>query len=191
MPRYATDQDFTHERARETYQSGTLSTGLPWRSSLTLRRHRDGTVVLPGVATTLRPFTLRGESGYVVRYHETDVVMLYSNGDVVLDDGGWTTRFTAQRMSTYTPAWVHVRAVGVLSGDDPHIDVIVPGQQPDRLLRSTRYVAPDLSPMVPVTEVEPDHSEAIVCGTCRRAWVEDVTPAGRCPWEHLHMGGAR
>lgn len=24
------------------------------------------------------------------------------------------------------------------------------------------------------------------CGTCGRRWAEDITPAGRCPWEHLH-----
>lgn len=27
---------------------------------------------------------------------------------------------------------------------------------------------------------------AITCGTCARSWLEDITPAGRCPWESEH-----
>lgn len=27
---------------------------------------------------------------------------------------------------------------------------------------------------------------ALMCGTCGRAWMEDITPAGRCPWEGEH-----
>lgn len=26
----------------------------------------------------------------------------------------------------------------------------------------------------------------MICEECYRAWREDITPAGRCPWEHLH-----
>lgn len=26
----------------------------------------------------------------------------------------------------------------------------------------------------------------VVCLECYRSWREDITPAGRCPWEHLH-----
>jgi hypothetical protein len=26
----------------------------------------------------------------------------------------------------------------------------------------------------------------MVCLTCYRSWREDVTPAGRCPWEYQH-----
>ena len=25
--------------------------------------------------------------------------------------------------------------------------------------------------------------------SCGRSWVEDITPAGRCPWEHEHEEG--
>lgn len=28
---------------------------------------------------------------------------------------------------------------------------------------------------------------ANICGTCGRAWLEDITPAGRCPWEDRHV----
>jgi len=27
---------------------------------------------------------------------------------------------------------------------------------------------------------------AITCGSCGRSWTEDITPAGRCPWEAEH-----
>lgn len=27
---------------------------------------------------------------------------------------------------------------------------------------------------------------AIICLQCYRSWLEDITPAGRCPWEHIH-----
>lgn len=31
-----------------------------------------------------------------------------------------------------------------------------------------------------------EHPDALVCGQCYAAWVEDITPAGRCPWEYDH-----
>lgn len=34
-----------------------------------------------------------------------------------------------------------------------------------------------------VTSGTPD---AMTCGTCGRSWLEDITPAGRCPWEERH-----
>lgn len=34
---------------------------------------------------------------------------------------------------------------------------------------------------VPTTQAE------FICGSCGRGWNEDITPAGRCPWEHLHV----
>jgi hypothetical protein len=37
-----------------------------------------------------------------------------------------------------------------------------------------------------IGEVPPTTPGAIVCGTCGAAWLEDITPAGRCPWEHNH-----
>jgi hypothetical protein len=27
---------------------------------------------------------------------------------------------------------------------------------------------------------------ALTCGTCGRSWTDDITPAGRCPWEYEH-----
>jgi len=26
----------------------------------------------------------------------------------------------------------------------------------------------------------------MICLTCYRSWREDITPAGRCPWEYSH-----
>lgn len=26
----------------------------------------------------------------------------------------------------------------------------------------------------------------MICLECYRSWREDITPAGRCPWEHAH-----
>ena len=37
-----------------------------------------------------------------------------------------------------------------------------------------------------IAEVSPDAPTAIVCGECGRAWLEDITPTGRCPWEYEH-----
>lgn len=28
--------------------------------------------------------------------------------------------------------------------------------------------------------------DCVTCLECYRHWAEDITPAGRCPWEHLH-----
>lgn len=37
-----------------------------------------------------------------------------------------------------------------------------------------------------IKEVDPETYGAMVCGTCGRAWDEDITPAGRCPFEYDH-----
>ena len=37
-----------------------------------------------------------------------------------------------------------------------------------------------------VIETTADDPAAIVCGTCGKAWLRDITPAGRCPWEADH-----
>jgi hypothetical protein len=37
-----------------------------------------------------------------------------------------------------------------------------------------------------IVAVDPATSDALVCGDCGRAWLQDITPAGRCPWEYLH-----
>jgi hypothetical protein len=37
-----------------------------------------------------------------------------------------------------------------------------------------------------IGEVPPTTPGAIICGSCGAAWLEDITPAGRCPWEYNH-----
>lgn len=41
-----------------------------------------------------------------------------------------------------------------------------------------------------IKAVDPTTAGAIVCGSCGRAWTDDITPAGRCPWEELHLDSA-
>lgn len=31
----------------------------------------------------------------------------------------------------------------------------------------------------------------MICQECYRSWREDITPSGRCPWEHLHTADQR
>lgn len=42
-----------------------------------------------------------------------------------------------------------------------------------------------------IKAVSPLTPGAMICGSCGRAWLEDITPAGRCPWEdkHAHSDG--
>ncbi|QGJ95231.1 hypothetical protein QDA11_gp11 [Microbacterium phage Jayden] len=37
-----------------------------------------------------------------------------------------------------------------------------------------------------IEEVPRSTPGALICGSCGRAWTEDITPAGRCPWEAEH-----
>ena len=37
-----------------------------------------------------------------------------------------------------------------------------------------------------IEEVPADTPSALICGECGRAWMEDITPAGRCPFEYEH-----
>lgn len=41
---------------------------------------------------------------------------------------------------------------------------------------------------IPRTEYREDD---LICLECYRSWREDITPSGRCPWEHLHAGDRR
>lgn len=41
-----------------------------------------------------------------------------------------------------------------------------------------------------ITRTEYRHGD-MVCLTCYRSWREDITPAGRCPWEQLHATDQR
>lgn len=54
-----------------------------------------------------------------------------------------------------------------------------------------RHVAEDAGPQIPpgsdgIRAVDPATPGALICGSCGRAWLEDITPAGRCPWEGDH-----
>jgi hypothetical protein len=42
-----------------------------------------------------------------------------------------------------------------------------------------------------IEAIDPLTPGALICGSCGRAWAEDITPAGRCPWEidHAHSDG--
>lgn len=42
-----------------------------------------------------------------------------------------------------------------------------------------------------IKAIDPMTPGAIICGSCGKAWAEDITPAGRCPWEdnHAHSDG--
>lgn len=46
-----------------------------------------------------------------------------------------------------------------------------------------RDVTPGAYGIPPVPASTPG---ALVCGACGRAWLRDITPASRCPWEHEH-----
>ena len=47
----------------------------------------------------------RGEN-IAVQLHATDIVIFYTNGDVMLDSGGWKTVTTKDRMNKYSPAQI-------------------------------------------------------------------------------------
>ena len=37
-----------------------------------------------------------------------------------------------------------------------------------------------------IESVPSDTPDALTCGHCGLSWLEDITPAGRCPWEYDH-----
>jgi hypothetical protein len=37
-----------------------------------------------------------------------------------------------------------------------------------------------------IVPVLPDAAGALTCGECGQSWIQDITPAGRCPWEGDH-----
>lgn len=45
---------------------------------------------------------VRRDSAIAVKYHNTDIVT-YQNGTIVLDNGGWYTTSTCERMNLYNP----------------------------------------------------------------------------------------
>jgi hypothetical protein len=48
-------------------------------------------------------------------------------------------------------------------------------------------VTAEIGRHVRIVAVNPaQHPEALICNTCGKAWAEDITPAGRCPWESDH-----
>lgn len=38
-----------------------------------------------------------------------------------------------------------------------------------------------------IEEVPRSTPGALICGSCGRTWLEDITPSGRCPWEDKHQ----
>lgn len=49
----------------------------------------------------------RRENGIAVRYHSTDVAVFGKNGSIVLDNGGWITPSTKERINRFSPATLH------------------------------------------------------------------------------------
>lgn len=47
-----------------------------------------------------------GVGVYAVRYHYTDIVTFYPNGDIVADNGGWGSPTTRNRLNKFTPAGI-------------------------------------------------------------------------------------
>lgn len=43
--------------------------------------------------------------------------------------------------------------------------------------------------MYGIESVSEDTPGALTCAECGMSWAEDITPAGRCPWEHDHEYG--
>ena len=57
--------------------------------------------------TTLR--ITNGGVAATVRHHQTDIIVYWHDGSIVLDDGGWGSCTTADRMNRLTPDWLCVR----------------------------------------------------------------------------------
>jgi hypothetical protein len=53
--------------------------------------------------TTLREV----ETGYAIRYHSTDVVIIHEDNTYTLNSGGWYTPTTKDRINEYSPASIH------------------------------------------------------------------------------------
>jgi hypothetical protein len=72
-------------------------------------RHARGRNGLAKVArkTWLRCEVTGGEVTYIVRYHDTDIIKIHSDGSYTLNSGGFRTYTTKQRVNKLTPA--HVR----------------------------------------------------------------------------------
>jgi hypothetical protein len=58
----------------------------------------------PGHLT--RPGDTKGEC-ITVRLHDTDIVTYHTNGNIILDTGGWKTVTTKDRMNKYTPFCIY------------------------------------------------------------------------------------
>ena len=48
----------------------------------------------------------RGDDRIAVRYHYTDVVTYNRDGSVILDNGGWATNTTRERLRSFSPVAV-------------------------------------------------------------------------------------
>lgn len=48
-------------------------------------------------------FTVMGTGNRVIRFHHTNIITFYENGDITLNSGGWKTMTTKARMNAYLP----------------------------------------------------------------------------------------
>jgi hypothetical protein len=66
-----------------------------------------------------------------VRLHETDVVLIHSDGTYTLDSGGWRTVTTKDRMARYSPGRIGARDGAWFVGSIPYHDGIKIGSDGD------------------------------------------------------------
>ncbi len=57
----------------------------------------------------------RGEN-IAIRLHRTDIVTHYPDGSFSLNDGGWNTPTTAERIQAYAPTWARIHRPELESG---------------------------------------------------------------------------
>ena len=66
-------------------------------------RHKSRGYRLPGRQGTTRLFYSESIDSYVIRYHNTNIVIIKSDGTYRLNNGGYFTMTTKQRIQTYAP----------------------------------------------------------------------------------------
>lgn len=57
----------------------------------------------PAEQRNTRLTRIYGRDEVAVRFHQTNIVTFYPNGDIVLVNGGWYTPTTSARMNEYLP----------------------------------------------------------------------------------------
>lgn len=144
-----------------------------------------------------------------VKLHHTDVVTLKSNGNVILDSGGWRTVTTKQRMNEYIPQGFRIwsdkgvwylgsgqwgspnrRQWAYEDGITIHSDGTVSGEgeDPQRLLKLKRqvnhYVAAFMTAMENGKVPAPNAGD---CFYCQMREVETKRPLGEIWSDHDHI----